>query len=132
MTKKKILYVNVMVLSAVVLSTLSISLLAEPKLKVRIIQTNDAGDNLDVIDPETNKVVGVIEGIEVGHGVAVAKDGSCIYVSDEGKGTLDVVDAKTLKVAHEIHLSGHPNNIALTPDGKRLYVAIVHLPVAWM
>ncbi len=119
---------NLAVLGALVLFLLSVSVMAAPKLKVRIIQTNAAGDNLHIIDPETNKVVGIIEGIEVGHGVAVAKDGSAIYVSDEGKSTLDVVDAKTLKVAHEIHLSGHPNNIALTPDGKRLYVAIVQPP----
>ena len=36
--------------------------------KVRIIQTNSAGDNVHVIDPATNKVVGVIDGIEVNHG----------------------------------------------------------------
>ena len=52
---------------------------------MRIIQTNSAGDNVDVIDPVTNKVVGVIHGIEVNHGVAVAPDGSRIYVSDEAR-----------------------------------------------
>src|SRR2546423_1423282 len=51
--------------------------------KVRIIQTNSAGDNVHVIDPATNKVVGVITGIEVNHGAAVAPDGSRIYISDE-------------------------------------------------
>src|SRR5437764_8217331 len=35
--------------------------------KVRIIQTNSAGDNVDIIDPATNKVVGEITGIEVNH-----------------------------------------------------------------
>lgn len=93
-------------------------------LKVRIIQTNSAGDSVDVIDPATNKVVGEIAGIEVNHGVAVAPDGSHIYVSDEAEGTLDVADGKTLKVMKRIKLSGHPNNVALTPDGKRVYVAI--------
>jgi YVTN family beta-propeller protein len=83
--------------------------------KVRIIQTNSAGDNIHVIDPETNKVVGVITGIEVNHGAAVAPDGSRIYVSDEADSTLDVVDAKTLKVTNRIPLSGHPNNIADRP-----------------
>ena len=38
--------------------------------KVRIIQTNSAGDNVHVIDPVTNKVVGIINGIEVSHGAA--------------------------------------------------------------
>src|SRR5216117_197192 len=64
--------------------------------KVRIIQTNAAGDNVSIIDPTTNKVVGEITGIEVNHGAAVAPDGSRIYVSNEADSTLDVVDAKTL------------------------------------
>jgi YVTN family beta-propeller protein len=96
--------------------------------KVRIIQTNSAGDNIHVIDPETNKVVGVITGIEVNHGAAVAPDGSRIYVSDEADSTLDVVDAKTLKVTHRIPLSGHPNNIAVGRDGRRVYVGIIQAP----
>ena len=95
---------------------------------VRIIQTNSAGDNVDVIDPATNKVVGVIEGIEVNHGVAVAPDGSRIYVSDEAESTLDVVDSTTLKVTQRIPLSGHPNNIAVAPDGRRVYVGIIQAP----
>src|SRR3977135_981083 len=86
--------------------------------KVRIIQTNSAGDNVHVIDPVTNKVVGVISGIEVSHGAAVAPDGSRIYVSDEADSTLDVVDGKSLKVIKRIPLSGHPNNIAIGKDGR--------------
>jgi YVTN family beta-propeller protein len=96
--------------------------------KVRIIQTNSAGDNIHVIDPETNKVVGVITGIEVNHGAAVAPDGSRIYISDEADSTLDVVDAKTLKVTNRIPLSGHPNNIAIGRDGRRVYVGIIQAP----
>ena len=96
--------------------------------KVRIIQTNSAGDNVHVIDPVTNKVVGVITGIEVSHGTGVAPDGSRIYVSDESQSTLDVVDAKTLKVTHRVPLSGHPNNMAVGRDGRRVYVGIAQAP----
>ena len=92
--------------------------------KVRIIQTNSAGDNVDIIDPVTNKIVGEITGIEVNHGAAAAPDGSRIYISNEADSTLDVVDGKTLKVTNKIPLSGHPNNIAASRDGKRVYVAI--------
>ncbi len=76
--------------------------------KVRIIQTNSAGDNVHLIDPATNKVVGVIDGIEVNHGAGVAPDGSRIYISNEAESTLDFVDAKTLKVIKKVPLSGHP------------------------
>jgi YVTN family beta-propeller protein len=96
--------------------------------KVRIIQTNSAGDSVHLIDPATNKVVGVINGIEVNHGAAVAPDGSRIYVSNEAESTLDVVDAKTLKVTTHIPLSGHPNNIAIGRDGRRVYVGIIQAP----
>jgi YVTN family beta-propeller protein len=92
--------------------------------KVRIIQTNAAGDNVHIIDPVTNKVVGEINGIEVGHGAAAAPDGSRIYISNEANNTLDVVDGKTLRVMTKIPLSGHPNNIAAGRDGRRVYVAI--------
>ena len=96
--------------------------------KVRILQTNSAGDNVHIIDPATNKVVGVINGIEVNHGIGAAPDGSRIYVSDEAESTLDAVDAKTLKVIKKVPLTGHPNNMAVSKDGKRVYVGIIQEP----
>src|SRR6202046_5861232 len=89
---------------------------------VRIIQTNSAGDDVSIIDPATNKVVGTITGIEVNHGAAAAPDGSRYYVTNEGRSTLDVVDRKTLQISKSIPLSGHPNNIAISKDGRRVYV----------
>lgn len=97
---------------------------------VRIIQTNSAGDNVHVIDPATNKVVGVITGIEVNHGAAAAPDGSRYYISNEAESTLDVVDARTLQVTRNIPLSGRPNNIAISRDGRRVYVSIAVAPGA--
>ena len=113
------------VLAAIVLCTMPAT---AQHNKVRIIQTNSAGDNVHVIDPATNKVVGVISGIEVNHGVGAAPDGSRIYISNEAQSTLDVVDAKTLKVIKNIPLSGHPNNLAVGRDGRRVYVAIAQAP----
>src|ERR1700676_4434378 len=112
------------VVAGIVLCTISLT----AQSKVRIIQTNSAGDNVSVIDPVTNKVVGVIDGIEAGHGAGVAPDGSRIYVSDEAESTLDVADAKTLKVINRIPLSGHPNNMAVSRDGRRVYVGIIQEP----
>jgi len=110
----------------ILLCTMAVS--AADNKKARIIQTNSAGDNVHVIDPVTNKVVGVISGIEVNHGAAVAPDGSRIYVSNEAESTLDVVDGKTLKVTNHVKLSGHPNNIAIGKDGRRVYVGIIEAP----
>ena len=97
---------------------------------VRIVQTNSAGDDVDVIDPGTNKVVGVIRGIEVNHGAASAPNGRTLFVSNEGESTLDVVDTKSLKITKSIPLSGHPNNIAISKDGRRVYVSIARAPGA--
>ena len=96
----------------------------------RVLQTNAAGDNIHVIDPATNQVVGTIEDIEVPHGVAIAPDGRRIYITDESLSTLDVVDSKTLKVTKRIPLSGRPNNVDVSRDGAHVYVGIAQAPGA--
>jgi YVTN family beta-propeller protein len=95
--------------------------------KLRILQTNSAGDNINIIDPKTNKVVGEISGIEANHGVASSPDGTRLYFSVESmERVLNVVDGKTLQVIKKIPLSGVANLIDITPDGRWLYVAIAN------
>jgi YVTN family beta-propeller protein len=97
---------------------------------VRVLQTNAAGDNIHVIDPASNEVVSIIEEVEAPHGVAIAPDGSRIYVSDEAFKTLDVVDARSLRVVNRVPLSGRPNNVAVAKDGSHVYVGIRQAPGA--
>src|SRR5262249_29748684 len=111
-------------LAGIVLCTMSISPLSAQQSKLRIVQTNSAGDNIHIIDPATNKVVGEIKGIEAPHGVVVAPDGSRIYVSEQANNTVVVLDGKTLQIIKRIPLSGNPNLIDISPDGKTVYVAI--------
>ena len=96
----------------------------------RIIQTNAAGDNIHVIDPATNKVVGVINDIEVPHGITSAPDGTRLYFTNEALHTVDAVDAQTFAVIARVPLSGRPNNIAISNDGKRVYAGIAQAPGA--
>jgi YVTN family beta-propeller protein len=91
---------------------------------VRIYITNSAGDSIHVIDPETNKVVQEIKGIEAPHGIGFATDGSKVFVSDEESSTLDVFDRPSGELVKKITLSDHPNNIAVTRNGDRVVVAI--------
>ena len=93
--------------------------------KVRIVQTNSAGDNVHIIDPATNEVVQVIEGIPKAHGVAAAPDGSALYFSNEIHRTLEIVPTDAMRVTDRIPLSGRPHNIAISNDGRKVYVAII-------
>lgn len=96
----------------------------------RVIQTNAGGDNIHVIDPATNKVVGVIHDIEVPHGVTASPDGTRLYFTNEALHTVDAVDAATFAVIGRVHLSGRPNNIAISKDGGRVYAGIAQAPGA--
>jgi YVTN family beta-propeller protein len=97
---------------------------------VRIWQTNSAGDNVDVIDPATNKVVLKVSDIEVPHGVTFSPDGKRAYISCEPERTLIAVDTKTGKHVGSAALSGLPNNISISKDGKRVFVSIREQPGA--
>jgi YVTN family beta-propeller protein len=91
---------------------------------VQIYVTNSASDTIDVVDPATNKVVQVIHGIELPHGIVFSPDGTRIYVSSEAESVLDVVDRKSGDILQRVPLSGHPNNVTITKDGGRVLVGI--------
>jgi YVTN family beta-propeller protein len=122
--RKRVFAGGLSALAAIVLCTASFAPVAAQQGKLRIIQTNSAGDNIHIIDPATNKVVGEIKGIEAPHGVAVSRDGSRIYISEEAENTLVVIDGTNFQMAKRIPLSGNPNLIDMTPDGRWIYVAI--------
>lgn len=95
-----------------------------PSGGVRVLQSNSAGDDIQIIDPESQKIVGAIRGIEVPHGVILSPDGRRIYASNEARRTMDTVDAATLRVTHRVPLSGRPNNLDVSHDGNFVFVGI--------
>jgi len=90
----------------------------------RIYVTNSASDTIDAIDPATNKVVQVIHGIELPHGIVLSPDGTRIYVSNESESVLDVIDRKSGEILTKVPLSGRPNNVTITKDGAQVLVGI--------
>ena len=98
--------------------------------QVRIVQTNSQGDNIHLIDPSTQRIVGEVKGIPINHGAAASPDGRQLYFSSEAEQTLHVVDAKSLQTTKKIPLTGRPNNISISRDGRRVYVGIVSQPGA--
>src|SRR5258708_1321868 len=101
-----------------------------PQSAPRIYVTNSAADTVDVIDSATNKVVQVIRGIELPHGVNFSPDGTRVYISSESESTLNVIDAQSGEILRKIPLSGRPNNISVTKDGRQVVVGIRTLPGA--
>ena len=89
-----------------------------------IYVTNSAGDTVDVIDSATNKVVQVIHGIELPHGIGFSPDGSRVYISNESGNVLDVVDRVSGNILQTVPLSGRPNNLTITKNGRRVLVGI--------
>ena len=96
----------------------------------RVYVTNSAGNSIDVVDTTTNKVVQVIKGIEVPHGVNFSPDGKRVYVSNESEHALDVVNRESGEIVKVIPLSGRPNNIAVTKDGRQIFICIASKPGA--
>ena len=109
---------------------LGITVPEDARAQLRVLQTNSRGSSVHLIDPGTQRVVGVIEGIPVNHGVAASADGRRIYVSSEAEAAVMVVDTESMEIIRTISVSARPNNIALTPDGTKLYVAINARPGA--
>ena len=96
----------------------------------RIYVTNHGGDTVSVIDPATNKIVQVIEDVELPHDVNFSPDGSRVYLSVECENVLAVVDCRTGRISKKVALSGRPNTIAVSKDGGRVFVGIRSAPGA--
>jgi YVTN family beta-propeller protein len=93
-----------------------------PKLYV----TNSAGDDVTVVDPATNKVIGRIEVGPHPHGIAAPAAQDFLLVTIEGSkpGELVWIDPTTDKVTHRMPVGPAPNQLAVTPDGKFAYVPV--------
>tara|TARA_B100001142_G_scaffold8070_1_gene7963 strand:+ start:6123 stop:7187 length:1065 start_codon:yes stop_codon:yes gene_type:complete len=91
---------------------------------VRIIQTNYAGSNAHIIDPNTNKVVDIIENVPKAHAVVNHPDGTYFYFANEHDHNIDIVDAKTLEVVDRIPLVERPNKLVINKTQNKLYVGI--------
>jgi YVTN family beta-propeller protein len=91
---------------------------------VRILQSNNAGNLHHIIDPATNKVVGLIRGCPHAHNLTTHPDGLYYYCANEQESTIDVFDTKTLKQVQQIKLSARPNKIAVNKKLRKIYAAI--------
>ena len=92
-------------------------------------QTSSGGSDTHLIDPASNKVIGIIEGLGLPHGITVNPEGTKYYVTNEHDISVDVVDARTLQVIKRIPLAARPNNIASSSRARKVYAAIAGAPM---
>ena len=96
---------------------------------VRILQSNNAGNIHHIIDPASNRVVGLIHGCPHAHNLTTHPDGLYYYCANEQDKTVDVFDTKTLKLVQQIRLSERPNKIAINKKHRKIYAGIVSRPL---
>jgi len=111
-------------LLVLVLLPLAAPLAAQPKTAVRIIQNSSAGTTVNIIDPATNKVVGIVGGIEINRAIAASLDGSRLFISGQVESELVVADAKTFQVIKRVPLDGPPDHLSVGKDGRYLFIGL--------
>lgn len=101
-------------------SLLAFAAAAAPKAWVG----NFKDDTVSVIDTGSGAVVATVPVARGPHGMAVAANGSTVYVSSDGASVVNVIDAASNKVTSTILVGRSPHGVALTPDGRFLLVGV--------
>ncbi len=84
---------------------------------------NFSGDDVSVVDLNTNTVIATIAVGNNPVGVLTNNTNRKVYVTNQESSTLSVIDGNTNTVEATINVGTRPLGMALTADGSRLYVA---------
>ncbi len=79
------------------------------------------GTQTEVIDTNTDKLVGTIMGTTGVHGIAIADDLGVGFTSDGGDNDVTVFDLKTLAVKTKIKTGQNPDSIIYEPTSHRVF-----------
>jgi YVTN family beta-propeller protein len=79
------------------------------------------GTQTDVLDTDTQKVVGTIAGTNGVHGIAIAADLGKGFTSDGADNDVSVFDLKTLKVLSKVKTGQNPDAIIYEPVTHRVF-----------
>lgn len=85
----------------------------------RVYVPNSTANTVDVIDPNTFKVIDHYPVGLIPHHIAPAWDMSALYVDDEGSSNLTVLDIHTGKPSGQRISIPFPYNLYFTPDGTK-------------
>ena len=87
-------------------------------LPERVYVPNSDAGTVDVIDPNTFKVIDHYRVGQIPHHITPSWDLSQLYVEDEGSSMLTVIDIHTGKPVRTINIP-YPYNLYFTPDGTK-------------
>lgn len=79
------------------------------------------GTRVEVLDTNSGKVVGSIEGLQGIHGVALDEAGKYGYISDGRAGTVVVFDRENLKTLASIPVGTNPDGIVFEPVTRTVW-----------
>src|SRR4051812_17581702 len=79
------------------------------------------GNQTEVIDTATDKLVGTIQGTNGVHGIAIADDLGVGFISDGTDNDVTVFDPKTLMVKSKVKTGTGPDSIIYEPTTHRIF-----------
>ena len=104
----------------------------------RVYAANQTSNTVSVIDPSTNKLLGVIrlgdpvpgalsplyKGQLLVHGLGYSPDGKTLAVVSIASNSVAMIDTATNKVNQIIYVDRSPHEAFFTPDGRELWVTV--------
>ncbi len=79
------------------------------------------GTSVEVIDPDAEKPIGSVTGLQGVHGIAVAPEFNKGFISARGTNSAVVFDLKTLAKTGEVKTGTNPDSICFEPKTKRIF-----------
>jgi len=79
------------------------------------------GNRIMVVELETGKSIGTIEGINGAHGIALVPELNRGFATNGKDGNVSIVDLKTLKVTEQVKAGEKPDAIIYDPASKRVF-----------
>ena len=104
----------------------------------RVYAANQTSNTVSVIDPSTNKLLGMIrlgdpvpgalsplyKGQLLVHGLGYSPDGKTLAVVSIASNSVTLIDTATNHVRQIVYVGRAPHEASFTPDGRELWVAV--------
>jgi YVTN family beta-propeller protein len=107
----------------------------------RVYAADQTSNTVSVIDPSSNKLLGVIRlgdpipgalsplyrGELLVHGLGYSPDARTLAVVSVGSNSVTLIDAATNRIKGKVYVGRSPHEAFFTPDGKELWVKRIKL-----